>query len=184
MLEHGPRPINHTKCYHFNWPTGTNFHRRTSPADEEAGSKFWRTVFAGAASIRFHRHTPTRPGGLREGLGLSPEGQRHLRSMRKFIDAVRIFRMNPRNDLLSQRTTNEAYCLADPGRHYAVFFTGDGDRSVRIELAAPKHSLQLRWLDIAKSHWVQKDLISGVGTCTLKAPGTGHWVAVLTANSQ
>jgi len=181
VQEHGLRPINHTKCYHFNWPTGTNFHHRTSPTDTEAGSKFWRAVFAGAASIRFHRHTPTRPGGLREGFGLSPEGQRHLSSMREFINVVDLFTMKPYNDLLSQRVTNEAYCLAEPGRQYAVFFTGDADRCVRIELAAPMHSLQLRWLNVATSQWVQKDLNSDVETCTLKAPGSGHWVAVLTS---
>ena len=182
VLENGPRPINHTKCYHFNWPTGTNFHNRTSPTDIEAGSKFWRAVFAGAASIRFHRHTPTRPGGLREGFGLSPEGQRHLRSMRKFVEAVHIFSMNPRNDLLSQRVTNEAYCLAEPRRQYAVFFTGDGDGRVRVELTPTERPLQLRWLDISTSLWEQKTTISGSGACTLQAPGSGHWVAVLTAS--
>ncbi|MHC4400832.1 MAG: hypothetical protein ACYTG0_14240 [Planctomycetota bacterium] len=60
VLEHGARPINHVKCYHFNWPTGTSFQRRTSPTDAEAGAKFWRAVFGGGASVRFHRHTPTR----------------------------------------------------------------------------------------------------------------------------
>jgi hypothetical protein len=146
----------------------------------EAGSKFWRAVFAGAASIRFHRHTPTRPGGLREGFGLSPEGQRHLRSMRKFVEAVDIFSLNPRNDLLSERVTNEAYCLAKPGRQYAVFFTGDGDGRVRLELTPTERPLQLRWLDISTSRWEQKATIPVGEACTLQAPGSGHWIAVLT----
>jgi hypothetical protein len=181
VLEHRARPINHVKCYHFHWPIGADFNRdRTSPTDAEAGAKFWRAVFAGAASIRFHRHTPTRPGGLREGFGLAPEGQRHLRSMRQFVDAVDLFRMSPRNDLLSERVPNEAYCLAEPGRQCAVFFTGDGDGSVRIELAPSECPLQLRWLDIAASRWGQETAISGRGDCILQAPGSGHWVAVLT----
>ena len=104
VREHGVRPINHVKCYHFNWPIGANFNRdRTAPSDAEAGAKFWRAVFAGAASIRFHRHTPTRPGGLREGFGLAPEGQRHLQSMREFVAAVHLFAMEPHNDLLLDR---------------------------------------------------------------------------------
>lgn len=182
VLEHGARPINHVKCYHFNWPIGDDFSRdRTSPTDAEAGAKFWRAVFAGAASIRFHRHTPTRPGGLREGFGLAPEGQRHLRSMREFVDAVHVFSMNPRNDLLSERVENEAYCLAEPGRQYAVFFTGDGDGRVRIELAPSEGPVQLRWLDIAASRWGQKTAVSRRGDYMLKTPGSGHWVAVLTA---
>jgi hypothetical protein len=181
VLAHGARPINNVKCYHFNWPIGSSFGKdRTSPTDAEAGAKFWRAVFAGSAGIRFHRHTPTRPAGLREGFGLAFEGQRHLRSMREFVDAVHIFRMNPRNDLLSQRVTNEAYCLAEPGRQYGVFFTGDGDGRVQIELTASERSFELRWLDIATSSWDQRATVSSRGDYMLRAPGSGHWVAVLT----
>jgi len=183
VLASGIRPINNVKCYHFNWPIGGSFGRdRASPTDVEAGSKFWRAVFAGSASIRFHRHTPTRPAGLREGFGLAFEGQRHLRSMREFLDAVHIFRMNPRNDLLSQRVTNEAYCLAEPGLQYAVFFTGDGDGRVEIELIASGRSFELRWLDVATSCWGKRATISSRRDHILRAPGSGHWVAVLTAS--
>ena len=184
VLAHGARPINNVKCYHFNWPIGGSFGRdRTSPTDAEAGAKFWRAVFAGSAGIRFHRHTPTRPAGLREGFGLAFEGQRHLRSMREFLDAVHIFRMNPRNDLLSQRVTNEAYCLAEPGQQYAIFFTGDGDGRVGIELAASGRSFELRWLDIATSCWGQRATVSSRGDYMLRAPSSVHWVAVLTASN-
>ena len=180
VREHGVRPINHVKCYHFDWPIGADFSQdRTSPGDAEAGAKFWRAVFGGAASIRFHRHTPTRPGGLREGFGLAPEGQRHLRSMREFVAAVHLFSMEPRNDLLSDREHNEAYCLAEPGRQYAVLFTGDSDRRVRIEVAALQRPFELRWLDVATSRWAHKATLARRGDYLLKTPGTGHWVAVL-----
>jgi hypothetical protein len=180
VLAHGARPINNVKCYHFNWPIGSSFGKdRTSPTDAEAGAKFWCAVFAGSASIRFHRHTPTRPAGLREGFGLTFEGQRHLRNMREFVDAVNIFRMNPRNDLLSQRVTNEAYCLAEPGLQYAVFFTGDGDGRVEIELIDSGSSFELRWLDIATSSWSQRATISSRRDYMLRTPDSGHWVAVL-----
>ncbi|OHB77403.1 MAG: hypothetical protein A2Z25_01190 [Planctomycetes bacterium RBG_16_55_9] len=189
VLDHGARPINNVKCYYFNWPMGTGkaetsstfWRGRSSPGDGEAGAKLWRAVFAGAAGLRFHRHTPTRPGGLREGFGLSPKGQTHLRSMREFIGAIHLFRMAPRNDLLSEREENEAYCLAEPGRQYAVFFTGDGDGSVRIELDSAQSTLQLRWLDIAASRWEQKSMVSQRGDFVLKVPGGGLWVAALTA---
>ena len=119
VLAQGARPINNVKCYHFNWPIGSSFGKgRTPPTDAEAGAKFWRAVFAGSAGTRFHRHTPPRPAGLREGFGLAFEGQGHLRSMREFLDAIHVFRMNPRNDLLSQRVTDEtpeADCLLSSG---------------------------------------------------------------------
>ena len=182
VREHGVRPINHVKCYHFNWPIGSDFNRdRTAPSDAEAGAKFWRAVFAGAASIRFHRYTPTRPGGLREGFGLAPEGQRHLQSMREFVTAVHLFTMEPHNNLLADRTDNEAYCLAQTGRQYAVFFTGDGDHSVRIQLLKTERPLELRWLDVAASRWKHQATLAQLEEHKLKAPSTGHWVAVLDA---
>ena len=184
VLAQGARPINNVKCYHFNWPIGSSFGKdRTSPTDAEAGAKFWRAVFAGSASIRFHRHTPIRPAGLREGFGLAFEGQRHLRSMREFVDAVHIFRMNPRDDLLSQRVTNEAYCLAEPGQQYAVFFTGEGDGRVEIELIDSGRSFELLWLDVATSCWGLRATISSRQDYMLKTPCCGHWVAVLTASN-
>jgi hypothetical protein len=101
--------------------------------------------------------------------------------MREFVDAVHVFRMSPRNDLLSERVTNEAYCLAEPGRQYAVFFTGDGDSHVQIEVAPPERSFELRWLDVATSRWGQRTTVSSYTDNTLKAPRGGHWVAVLIA---
>ena len=179
--EHGVRPVNHVKCYHFNWPTGANFNTgRSSPTDEEAFSKFWRAVFGGAASIRFHRHTPLLTGGLREGYGLTPEAQVHIRSMRMLINEIDIYRTEPDNGLLSGRTSNEAYCLAEPGKQYAVFFTGEGDRSVIIDFKSDSITLSQRWLDISNNTWHDLNSVNGSNNFTLSPPGEGHhWVAVL-----
>ena len=81
----------------------------------------------------------------------------------------------------SPSASNEAYCLAEPGRQYAVFFTGEGDGRVQFELTASQLPLQLRWLDIADSRWVEETTDSGRTHRTLTAPRSGHWVAVLTA---
>jgi hypothetical protein len=101
--------------------------------------------------------------------------------MRQFLDAVHIFGTKPRNDLLLQRATNEAYCLAEPGQQYAVFFTGDDDGRVEIELTASVQSFELRWLDVAASRWGRRTMVSSGGDYMLRAPGSGHWVAVLRA---
>ncbi|NOX54050.1 MAG: hypothetical protein GXP27_06345 [Planctomycetes bacterium] len=179
VLAHGARPINNIKCYHFNWPIGARFRERIAGTDAEATAKFWRVVFAGAASIRFHRSTRSRPGAPRDGLGLSPTAQRHLHSMNEFLGAVNIFRMEPRNDLLSERSANEAYCMAEPGRQYAIFFTGEADRAVRIKLPASEHTFQLKWLDIARTSWTKAIPLSAEPRPRITAPGLGQYVAVL-----
>ena len=121
-----------------------------------------------------HAHSPRR-------FGLAPEAQSHIKSLRMLVDAIHVFSMEPRKDLLSQRASNEAYCLAEPGRQYAVFFTGDGDGRVQIELAASQIPLRLRWLNIPENRWETETTVLRRKDYTLKAPGSGHWVAVLTA---
>ena len=182
VMEYGPRPINHVKCYYFHWPIGVDFQERTAATEEEAGAKFWRAVFGGAASIRFHRRTSFAPTDLREGFGLEPDALPHLKSMRMFADAVRVFSLEPHNELLSQRSENEAYCLAEPGKQYAVFFTGESDRSVEIDLSPAGESLNLRWLNIADCRWETETTMLSDSRFLLSAPQGGHWVAILTAS--
>ena len=180
VLEHGPRPINHTKCYHFHWPTGSNFSRdRSSPSDDEAADKFWRAVFGGAASIRFHRHTAFRPRGLREGFGLEAEAQAHIRSLRLLVDSVHIFTVEPRNDLLSSRADDEAYALAEQGKQYVVYFTGKGDRSVVIDLSGLKGIATERWLDVEHSTWLNETTLRSAELRPLSAPGPGQWAVLI-----
>ena len=97
------------------------------------------------------------------------------------LDAIHIFSMEPHNDLLSQRSSNEAYCLAEPGRQYAVFFTGDGDGRVRIDFAALQSHLELRWLNITENRWETGIMVSRRKDYTLETLGGGHWIAVMTA---
>ena len=99
--------------------------------------------------------------------------------MRKFADSIHLFSMKPRNDLLSQRASDEAYCLAEPPNQYAVFFSGNGDRSVVLDLSSSAENLRWRWLDVAQSRWVQEDATKNRDRYTLRAPGPGHWVVVL-----
>lgn len=181
VLEQGPRPINHVKAYHFNWPIGGNFHKRTAGTDAETGARLWRAIFAGAASFRFHRRT-TFSSGILDGFGLSAPAQQHLRSLRLFLDHVHLFDLAPRNELLSGRSDDEAYCLAKPGRQLAVFFTGAGDRAVRLDLTSIEDAVSLRWLNVAECHFSPEEQIPQSNEHALSPPGPGHWVAVLTAS--
>ena len=117
--------------------------------------------FGGACNLRFDDTNP------------SKEEQ-------EFVDAIHIFTMTPRNDLLKERVTNEAYCLAEVGKQFAVFFTGDGDRSVDLDLSPASDPLALRWLNVAETRWTQPLALPRRGRYELSAPAEGHWVAVLT----
>ena len=184
VAKHGPRPINHIKAYHFNWPIGLRFRDRRPGTDAEAGARLWRALFAGAASFRFHRSTTFQESGILDGFGLNQTAQKHLRSVRLFLDAVTLIDLRPHNGLLSERLDDEAYCFAEPGSQYAIFFTGGGDRSVAIDLTSSQGELQLRWLDIARSRWSGQPTMVGKGIRVLQAPGTGHWVALLLSEEQ
>jgi len=76
--------------------------------------RFWRIVFAGCASSRFHRPD--------SGLGLSDEAQEVIRAARNFTDAFDLFSCEPRPDLLSDCADNECYLLADPPGTFALYF--------------------------------------------------------------
>ena len=154
-----PRPINHTKTYaSFCWD-------ENSGGIQDMVERLWRNIFGGAASCRFHR-----PDRWLTGIGLHPISRQNIRSMRMFTDALDIFVMEPHIELLSACEENEAYCMAEPGRQYAVYFTGIGDRSVEIDLSAATGKLTQRWLHIHECQWREETIIDGGGLHTLTAP--------------
>jgi hypothetical protein len=174
MVQDHPRPINNNKIY-----SGGN--------EEEAVARMFRIIFAGGASARFHRPHPLEgtddhEKSTRWGLGLSPRAQTTLQAARMFTDAMNVFACQPRNDLLSERSANEAYCLAKLGRRYAVYFPNGGE--VKLDVAAAQGSLQVRWLDIAHSTWQEAWTVTGGKPLELKTPDKGHWVALVLAERQ
>ena len=96
---------------------GANSGRYGSTRD--AQERFWRNIFGGLASSRFHRPL--------SGLGLSDIAQAHIRSMRMFTDQMDLWSCEPHNDLLGNRSWNEAYCTANPGVEWAVFYPDGGN---------------------------------------------------------
>ncbi len=164
-----PRPINTTKIYNRD-------------GDEESVARMFRIIFAGGAGARFHRPHPLEGTGDHEktseyGLGLSPRAQAVLRSARMLTDAMNVFACEPNNDLLGDRSPNEAYCLAEPGRQYAVYFPDGG--AVRLDVSAVKEALEVSWLDITRSEWRPKQRAQGGGILELNAPGKGHWAVLV-----
>ena len=158
------RPLNNVKIY------GAETSRFGSERD--GLERFWRNLFGGMASARFHRPA--------SGLGLNATAQAHLRSARMLTDAIDVFRAEPHNDLLSERDDNEAYCMAQPGVAYAVFFTDGGAVRLNVSALPDSRSPRVRWLDAAASQWHDVQTVTSEGsTLILSSPGEGFWVALV-----
>ncbi len=163
-----PRPINSVKIYGAD-------KGRHGGNDRDAVEKFWRLIFANAASARFHRPT--------SGIGFSEKAQTQLHSARMFLDEINIFAAQPDEEhkLLSNRGEDEAYLTYIPGEQYAVYFTDGGD--VTLELSN-EGKWQIRWLDISKCKWDKTESVSGKIKIDLETPGDGYWVAMIRKKSE
>lgn len=166
----GPRPFNNVKLYGGTAADGAY----GGPAD--AVARFWRNVLGGCASARFHR--PVGAEG-RYGLGLSDRTRPQLRSVGLLTDAVDLFDLAPATELLSHRAPDEgeAYCAADPGDAYVVYVRDGG--SVELDRSAADGSLTVRWLDTDAAHWTDDGSVPDGRRCSLSAPGSGSWIAVV-----
>ncbi len=157
-----PRPMNNVKIYGGTGGWG---------GVEEGLQKFWRNVFAGCATARFHRRFPA------AGVGLDETAQTHLKSARMLTDAMNVFVCQPRNGLLRDRSQNEAYCFAEPGSQYAVYFPDGGD--VKLDVSTTRGPLEIRWLDISRAAWRKPQTVTSTKTLELKPPGNGHWAVLI-----
>ncbi len=166
-----PKPLNNVKIYGGEpaWTTSA----------EEGTRRFWRNVFAGSASVRFHREGPS---DHYFGIGLSELAQTHIRSMRMFADEFHVFSSEPANHLLTDREPNEAFCLAEPGRQYAVYFPDGGE--VTLDLAGADGVWVFRWLNIMSNEWLEGMSLEGGRRVSLKTPGIGQWVATAVRNTK
>ncbi|MBL7153679.1 MAG: VCBS repeat-containing protein [Phycisphaerae bacterium] len=158
-----PRPINHVKIY------GADSGTWKGSTDRHAIECFWRNIIGGSASSRFHRPP--------YGLGLSEKAQANIRSMRLLTDKMDIFTCAPHNDLLSERKPNGAYCLANPGKEYAVYFPSGGE--VVLDISLLKEPATIRWLAISTGKWREQQRLKSARSVTLRAPDSGPWVVLL-----
>ena len=159
------RPINNIKIY------GADGGRFGSTQD--GLERFWRNIFGGFASARFHRPD--------SGVGLNETAQAHIKSMRILTDKMDIFTCEPHNDLLSNRAENGAYTIANPGREYAVYFPNGGSVDINLSTSekADTKTVTVRWLNIGKSEWTQEEEIPFNDSITLSAPTEDHWAVLI-----
>lgn len=164
-LKDGQRPMNSVKIYGGTGHGGSF---------EEGTRRFWRNIFGGFASSRFHRANHLFEP---DGIGLSPLAQVQIRSMRMLTDSMSVFVGEPANHLLSGREEDEAYAFADIGSEYAVYIPGGG--SVTIDLTDIAGKLSVQWLDILNSEWYQEEPIAGGEAMELTAPDSRPWAVLL-----
>ncbi len=165
-LKKSPRPINHVKCY------GADTGRFGDARD--GVERFWRSLVGGAASIRFHRPT--------SGQGLGERAQANIKSARMFSGAFDLTKGTPlqRNavvdKLLRDVGENEAYVNSGPKTH-AIYMPRGGE--VRLVSSYFGAKPVVRWLDIEHSAWQESVVLKGADP-TLKTPGEGAWLALVT----
>ena len=159
------RPLNNVKIYGAD---GGRF-----GDDRDGAERFWRNIFGGMASARFHRPP--------SGLGLSETAQAHLKSARMLTDVFNVFEAVPENSLLSRREANEAYGMAGPDVA-AVFFPDGGEVDLDVSSVGGGRPLSVRWLDVRASRWQEPAVSSPEdGRLELMTPGEGFWVVLVRA---
>jgi hypothetical protein len=155
------RPLNNVKIYGADTGRFGN--------DRDGMERFWRNIFGGLASARFHRPT--------SGLGLGIKAQANIRSMRMITNKMDVFTCAPHNDLLSNRESNESYCLANPGTEYALYFPNGGE--VILDISTLNKKVAVQWLDIMKSRWLDPQSVENKGKITLQCPSKGCWAVLI-----
>ena len=158
------RPLTNVKIYGAD--TGPE---RWFRADVDGVERFWRNIFGGMASARFHRPF--------FGLGLGKKAQVNIHSLRMLTDEIDIFTCAAHNDLLAGREPNEAYCLANPGKEYAVYFPDGGE--VELDINLLKRTGSIRWMEISTVKWGERQELKPARRVTLRPPEPGAWIALL-----
>ena len=100
-----------------------------------------------------------------------------VKAARRLESLVRFWEIEAANHLLSEREENEAFLAAQAGRAYALYFTNGG--RVGLDLREHDGRFSLRWIDIGTGGWGRSDACVGGKVVPIKAPGPGHWLAVL-----
>ena len=155
------RPLNCVKIYGADTGRFGN--------DRDGMERFWRNILGGLAAARFHRPD--------SGQGLGEKAQANLKSMRLVLDEMDVFACEPHNDLLGDREENEAYCLANPGTEYAVYFPDGG--KVTLNINPIDEPVTTRWLNVMKSTWVNVKSAQMDGTVVLECPTQDYWVVLV-----
>lgn len=190
MLEDDPariRPINNNKLYS---------NRGSEWGDYLPIERYFRSILAEAASVRFHR--PHKIDGTPDGvyvidpdmqmyirtgigMGLSPNAQTTIQAARMLADEVNLLGLEPDADhsILPGRSSGDAtFAARNDGEEYLVLFHGVSPSSISVDLSSAPGNVEVKWLDVYDASWVPATHLSGGSTVSLKRPGgLSQWMA-------
>ena len=161
-VEETPRPLNTVKTYGAD---GNKFGHN----DRDGIERFWRHLIGGAASARFHRPSA--------GLGLSTAAVAALKSVRLLESYVKLWDVEPAQNLLRARDSNEAFLAANPGEAYVLYFTDGG--GVELDLSRETGPMELQWISIDAGERRSTAALEAGDWREIQAPAKGHWLAVI-----
>lgn len=128
----GPRPMSDVKIRTPRLGYGYSIHPQ---------ARVWRPLLAGWAGLSAHRvHNNS------DDLGFTDAQKANLKALRTFSDSISPWDCEPHNDLLSDRSEDEAYLLANPGHAYGLYFVRTG--SVGLDLRQVEGAFSLQWINI------------------------------------
>ncbi len=130
---------------------------------------FIRNILLGSASARFHRPT--------SGQGLNETAQRVIQATRNMITEMDFFNGEPLDQIIIDKTPNEAYCRGIYGKEYVVYFTDGGEIVVNLDLKQQKGFI--RWYAVDGGKWEDEEVITSGEGVIIKCPGNGNWLAFI-----
>ncbi len=143
------------------------------PGDSDnAIEEWWRSLVAGVAGIRIHRPTA--------GIGLNDLVKNNMKSVRLIENNIKFWDVEPHQELLGNRESDEAYVAANLGEAYILFYTANGQGSVTLDLSNYSGTdYEVSWVDVSNGILDESKFttISGGSVVALDRPSAGFWVA-------
>ena len=152
--QEGPMPMNNVKVY--GQGVGNNPIAGTA---NEALERFWRNIFAGCASTRFHRPGIMSPEAGGWGVGLSDKAKHTMKTVGKFLEEFNIFKTQPYQGCETIGPSIPAdYCLANVGKSYAVYIPS-GKTTVEIDPWVYLEEVSVKWLNVSTGEWEKEETV-------------------------
>ena len=168
-----PRPINNVKVYGADeYPPKSSYQKRVYHrwGTQSGIRSFMMNVLADCASTRFHRNQSN-------GIGLTEPAQNCIKAVRKLESLVKMWEVNPNDNLLSDYNAPCVFLSAKPGEKYAIYFVNGG--SAVLSLPGKRRDYQLKWISVETGQWGQEGSIVDGGKVAIAAPDSGNWIAAI-----